>query len=247
MTRILRVFSICFNLCSCKRNNSLINLSKNPCFAFILERSDNVLNFLGVNVVCGKNEMTISIRKTLLKGIDVEHIRLSDVNCRAIENPTGDRFILQTELTKCGTKVRHAKNFVIYKNKVEEIPLENGQIVTRVREVEIPFSCYYSNTGVVSAVGLEVTSKKIIFSRKGFGQFILEMNIFPNSDFVNNYRKEDFPVSVTLRERLFVKVSVDTDDEKLEIMAETCFATPDPDPKKLALKYMFIEDGYGLV
>lgn len=73
------------------------------------------------------------------------------------------------------------------------------------------------------------------------------MNIFLNSDFVNNYRKEDFLVFVILRECLFVKVSVDIDDEKFEIMVEICFVIFDFDFNKFVLKYMFIEDGYGFV
>ncbi|XP_078354042.1 uncharacterized protein LOC144638689 isoform X1 [Oculina patagonica] len=194
-----------------------------------------------VNVTCLKDEMLISIPKNLLHGLDREHLRLTDVNCGATETPT--HFILHTRLTECHTTSRHTKDFVCYMNKVEEIPVEHHQIITRVREVEIPFSCYYSNMGVVSAVGLEVKSKKIIFSKKGYGEFVLEMKIFPNSQFIGDYKKKDFPVYVPLRKMLFVEVSVDTEDSRLEILAEECFATPDPDPNKAGLKYTFIEDG----
>ena len=186
--------------------------------------------------------MYISIPRSLLHGLDVEHLRLSDVNCGATETPT--HFTLHTSLTGCHTKSRHTNNFVSYSNKVEEIPLEEGQIITRVREVEIPFSCYYSNMGIVSAVGLEVKSKKIIFSKKGFGEFVLEMKIFPDDQFLYHYKKKDFPVQVKLRQKLYVEVSVDTQDSRLEILAEECFATPDPNPDNAVLVYTFIEDGY---
>ena len=186
--------------------------------------------------------MYISIPKYLLHGLDREHLRLTDVNCGATETPT--HFILHTKLTECHTKSRHTKDFVCYMNAVEEIPVEHHQIITRVREVEIPFSCYYSNMGVVSAVGLEVKSKKIIFSKKGYGEFVLEMKVFPNYQFIGEYKKKDFPVYVPLRKILFVEVSVDTEDSRLEILAEECFATPDPDPNKPGLKYTFIQDGY---
>ncbi|XP_078354329.1 pancreatic secretory granule membrane major glycoprotein GP2-like isoform X3 [Oculina patagonica] len=195
----------------------------------------------GVKVTCGKDEMNISIPKNLLHGLDREHLRLTDVNCGATETST--HFILHTRLTECHTTSRHTKDFVCYMNKVEEIPVEHHQIITRVREVEIPFSCYYSNMGVVSAVGLEVKSKKIIFSKKGYGEFVLEMKIFPNNQFIGDYKKKDFPVYVPLRKILFVEVSVDTEDSRLKILAEECFATPDPDPNKAGLKYTFIEDG----
>ena len=197
--------------------------------------------FTDVNVTCLQNDMYISIPRILLHGLDAEHLRLSDVNCGATETPT--HFILHTSLTGCHTRSRHTEKFVCYSNKVEEIPLEEGQIITRVREVEIPFACYYSNMGVVSAVGLEVKSKKIVFSEKGYGEFVLEMNIFPDDDFLSPYTKKDFPVEIKLRKELFVEVSVDTEDSRLEILAEECFATPDPDPNNEVLRYTFIQYG----
>lgn len=194
-----------------------------------------------VNVTCGKNEMSISIPKRILRGLDKEHLRLSDVKCGAKETETA--FVLNTKLTECLTVSKHTKDFVCYMNKVFEIPIGPNQIITRVREVEIPFSCYYSNTGVVSAVGLEVQSKKIIFSKRGNGKFVLEMKIFPDNRFLVHYKKKDFPLYVPLRAELFVEVSVRTEDARLRILAEECFATPDPDPNKPGLKYTFIKDG----
>jgi len=185
--------------------------------------------------------MWIKIPKYLLPALDREHLRLSDVNCGATETRT--HYILHTKLTECHTVSRHTKNFVCYMNKVEEIPVQPHQIITRVREVEIPFSCYYNNMGVVSAVGLQVKSKKIVFSKKGYGKFVLEMKIFPSASFQYEYKKKDFPVMLPLRKILYVEVSVDTEDRRLEILAEECFATPDPDPNKPGLKYTFIRDG----
>ncbi|KAJ7340239.1 Oncoprotein-induced transcript 3 protein [Desmophyllum pertusum] len=168
-----------------------------------------------VNVTCGKNEMYISIPKKLLPGLDREHLRLTDLNCGATQTPT--HFILRTNLTNCRTKIKHTKDFISYMNKVEEIPVAPNQIITRVREVEIPFSCYYSNTGVVSAVGLQVKSKKIIFSKRGHGEFVLEMKIFPDNSFLGQYKEKDFPVDVPLRKELFIEVSVDTEDGRVAI------------------------------
>lgn len=196
-----------------------------------------------VIVTCGQNEMSISIPKSVLNGLDVEHIRLTNESCGATENPARDRYILETDLTACGTTKSHIEDFVTYMNTVEEIPVEDDQIITRVREVEIPFTCAYSDTGVVSAVGLQVESKKIVFSEKGLGEFVLEMNIFPDDSYERQYTKRDFPVTVPLRKILFVQVSVDTEDSRLAILAETCFATPDANPNKPGLKYVFINDG----
>ena len=152
--------------------------------------------------------------------------------------------VKHTKLTECQTLSRSTKHFVSYTNNVLQIPVAPHQIITRVREVEIPFTCYYSNTGVVSSVGLEVKSKKIIFSNKGLGKFVLEMNIFPDNRYLGHYTKKDFPVKVPLRKTLYVKIGVDTQDHRLEILGEECFATPDPDPSKPGVsKYTFIKDG----
>ena len=74
------------------------------------------------------------------------------------------------------------------------------------------------------------------------------MKIVPDSRFLFYNKKQDFPVNVAVGEKLFVEVSVDTQDTRLEILAEECFATPDSisDPNKPGLKYTFIKDGYDI-
>ena len=116
-------------------------------------------------------------------------------------------------------------------------------IVTRVREIEIPFSCYLSKYGVVSSVGWKPSNRKLVFSDEGKGNFTLSLNMFPDNRFVSHYMKDDFPVAVVLRERLFFEVSVLSDDKQLSIIADRCYATPTQDQTN-SLKYEFIKKGY---
>ena len=125
---------------------------------------------------CRQHDMVIYLPKELLYGLDREHLRLIDINCRATENAT--HFILETDLTKCGTILKHRKGFVVYSNMVSEIPLKKHQLVTRVRQAMIQFHCYYSDWGVVSSIGIKPTSKKIVFSSKGFGSFTITLDLF---------------------------------------------------------------------
>lgn len=49
------------------------------------------------------------------------------------------------------------------------------------------------------------------------------------------YRPEDFPLSLKLRQNIYLQGRVQTNDKRLSIIAERCFATPTPnnnDPKK---------------
>ena len=125
---------------------------------------------------CLQNEMSINIPKPILKGMDREHIRLLDPSCKATETPT--HFNLKTPLTGCSSTRRYTKSAIVYSNKVLEIPLKNEDITTRVREIEIPFSCYYANYGVATAVGLKPRSRKLVFSEKGNGNFTVILELF---------------------------------------------------------------------
>ena len=112
--------------------------------------------------------------------------------------------------------------------RVEEIPIKPGQIITRIRKGESRFASFYSNMGVVSAVGLQVKSKKIVFSEKGFEKSVLILDIYPTPKFGLPFKKKDFPIVVLLRKILYVKASVDTEDRRLRILAVDCWATPNP-------------------
>lgn len=120
--------------------------------------------------------MSITIPKQILKGMDREHIRLLDTNCKATE--TNKHFNLRTPLTGCNSTRRYTKSAIVYSNKVLEIPLKNTDIITRVREIEIPFSCYYSNYGMATAVGLKPRNRKLVFSEKGIANFTVLLELY---------------------------------------------------------------------
>ncbi|KAJ7375894.1 hypothetical protein OS493_038215 [Desmophyllum pertusum] len=175
----------------------------------------------GVIVNCLQNEMSITIPKPILKGMDREHIRLLDPSCKATETPT--HFNLKTPLTGCSSTRRYTKSAIVYSNKVLEIPLKNEDITTRVREIEIPFSCYYANHGVATAVGLKPRSRKLVFSEKGNGKLHCYLGIVP-------------------QQQMYVQGRVDSNDRKLSIMVGKCFATPTPDENNLK-RHDLISDG----
>ena len=134
----------------------------------------------GVELDCGQNDMTITLPKSLLQGLDRQHLRLIDVNCRAFENAT--HFFLRTQLIGCKTVLKQRGDYFIYSNMVSEIPLKENQIVTRVRDAMIPFYCFYSKWGVVSSIGIKPSSKKIILSSRGYGKFTLTLDLFKGNE-----------------------------------------------------------------
>ena len=105
----------------------------------------------GVKVLCNSENMTIIVPKSLLLGMDRDHLRLLDTSCKATQTST--HFSLTTPLTGCNTTSRHTSSAIVYSNAVLEIPVAVKDVVTRVREIEIKFSCFYSKYGVVSSIG----------------------------------------------------------------------------------------------
>ena len=194
----------------------------------------------GVDVQCNSKNMTIIIPKSLLRGMDREHLRLLDTTCKATE--TSAHFSLTTPLTSCHTASRHTPTAIVYSNAVLEIPVAAEDVVTRVRKIEIQLSCSYSKYSVVSSVGWKPRNRKLVFSDESQGNFTLSLNMFPDKRFVSPYMKDDFPVAVVLRKLLFFEVSVTSDDKQLSIIADRCFATPTQDQKN-PLKYEFIIKG----
>lgn len=138
----------------------------------------------GVLVRCLQNKMSITIPKPILKGMDREHIRLLNPNCGATENAT--HFTLITALTKCNTTRRHTKSSIVYSNTVLEISLKQNDIITRAREIEIPFSCHYSNSRTATAIGMRPENRKLVFSEKGKGNFTILLELFYNKRFETN-------------------------------------------------------------
>ena len=162
--------------------------------------------------------MTIIIPKSLLRGIDREQLRLLDSTCKAEE--TNVDFSLMTPLTGCNTTRKQTDSAIVYSNTVLEIPVAAADVVTRVREIEIQFNCFYSMYGVVSSVGWKPSNKKLVFNYEGKGNFTLSLNMYPDKRFVSSYKKDDFPVAVVLRKRLFFEALVTSGDKQLSITAD---------------------------
>ena len=140
--------------------------------------------------------MLLTLPKSLLKGVDRHHLILKEKDCSASENRT--HFFMQTLLTGCKTQLRHRDNFAIYSNMVTEIPLKQDQTVTRVRDVTIPFRCFYSELGVASSIGIKPVSKKVILSSRGMGKFTLTLDLFKSTQQVFCF-KYFFPIKQVTR------------------------------------------------
>ena len=180
--------------------------------------------------------MEIVLPKNLIHNLEHEHLSLLDPACRASGNVT--HYSLSTAVTECGTTSHVYKNFIVYTNRVLESPNENSDVVTHVgkNEIKVPFSCYFNNLEIVHAVGFKPVAQKIHVYVKGRGNYDLSLDIFKDKSYGEGaralvsaspkYTQADFPVSVHLRERVYVQASLDTREKDLKIFASNCCSTP---------------------
>ena len=60
--------------------------------------------------------------------------------------------------------------------------------------------------------------------------------------YISPYSQDDYPVMFYLRERIYFEVCVDTEDDRLTILALECYATPSQD-RNSQPRYDVIRDG----
>ena len=180
--------------------------------------------------------MQIDLPKNLIHNLAHEHLSLLDPACRA--NGNGTHYSLSTDITQCGTTSHKYKNFIVYTNRVLESPNEDSDVVTHVgkNEIKVPFSCYYNDLEIVHAVGYKPVVKQIHVYVQGRGNYALSLDIFKDGSFGEGaralapssakYTQADFPISVQLRERVFVEASLDTRETDLRVFASNCCSTP---------------------
>lgn len=181
--------------------------------------------------------MEIVLPRNLIHNLVHEHLSLIDPDCRAHGNAT--HYSLSTDITQCGTSSHVYKNFIVYTNRVIESPNEDSDVITHVgeNEIQVPFSCYYNDLEIVHAVGYKPVAQKIHVYVKGRGEYALSLDIFKDKTYGEQgsravapssakYTQADFPISVHLRERVYVQASLDTREKDLKIFASNCCSTP---------------------
>ena len=73
-----------------------------------------------------------------------------------------------------------------------------------------------------------------------FGNFTFLMDMYPTSEYEDPY--DTYPVRKNLNDKMYLEVKVVSNDSKLVLFPEKCWATPSPDPED-GKSFNFIEGG----
>lgn len=193
---------------------------------------------------CGTKHITVTIRKAYIPDFQLNDLRLRDTSCPAAENKgeNGTHFILQVPLVQCGTQSSQNNKSILYSNYVRQRPVEND-VINRLSILRMPFTCAYPKEASASLDQLNVTpqEKPQVYQIDGQGGFNLQMTIFKDDSYTESYGAADYPVSMGLNQPMYVQLAVDSPDDRLSIIADSCYATPTQDPQDNS-KYYIIED-----
>lgn len=193
-----------------------------------------------VTVDCDFDQMQVHIEKSLIPEFEMRDVRLLDPNCQPTKSENSSHMTVTAPLIGCGTTLEHTKDSLIYRNMIKDARVTQS-IISRLQDLEIPFECAYPNQAEASLIQMNITNTKVIFlaPQDGSGMFDLDLNIYKSEDYDEEYIS--FPLAVTLQQRLYLQVSVDTPDTRLGIVADTCYATPINSISK-KIKYDIIVD-----
>ncbi|KAK3750401.1 hypothetical protein QZH41_005560 [Actinostola sp. cb2023] len=112
----------------------------------------------GATVQCQKDVMYIDLDRKSLIGYSAVDLSLQNTSCRATSNET--HYSLKAPLVGCGTEIKFTPEAVVYTNMVKEYRSADGMI-TRIQDIRIPFSCFYTKEGVTSTFGVLPTKVAI--------------------------------------------------------------------------------------
>ncbi|KAJ7361735.1 hypothetical protein OS493_014375 [Desmophyllum pertusum] len=85
--------------------------------------------------------------------------------------------------------------------------------------------------------------EKVIYTRTAeFGNFTFTMDMYETDQYETPYTS--YPVNKDLNAKMYLEVKVSSNDSKLVLIPEKCWATPDQDPDN-SKSFAFIEEGCG--
>lgn len=211
-------------------------------FALVLQSCGTQAEFDEmVAVECEQGQMRVHIDKTLIPDFRLKDLRLLDPSCQPPKSENSSYVTITVPLTSCGTTMEHTGENVIYRNMVKD-GYEPQAIISRLQVLEIPFECAYPNQAAASLLEMNIKESGLILLTPdhGSGAFDLDMSLYKSEDYDEEYTS--FPLAVTLQQRLYFQVSVDTPDTRVGIVADFCYATPINSLSKKT-KYDIILDG----
>ncbi|KAJ7377446.1 hypothetical protein OS493_029349 [Desmophyllum pertusum] len=149
---------------------------------------------------------------------------------------------LQTSLNDCGTTHNESEDTITFYNKVQSLQFSPGNVITREQNVSIAFYCSYGRKALVRNPSFKTWKNIFTASEGGYGNFTFMMDLYRTPTYHTPYSRDDYPITVTLQDQLFIQIAVKSNQSNLVVFIDTCKATPSTDPYSVP-QYIFMQRG----
>ncbi|KAK7912648.1 hypothetical protein WMY93_012859 [Mugilogobius chulae] len=210
--------------------------SEMRCVVIVVTRS--TLTQGKADVTCKSNQMTVSLEKASMPGIDVNYLMLLDKSCSLTSN--GTHIMGTMTFTACGTIIEDKGDFIVFSNEIDSFELPT-EVITRRKKVKIGFSCQFPKFISISTY-FKVHQDDYIFTESKFGSFGYTFEIYKDSNFTQKVEPNEYPVEVKLFDIIYMSIQAKSDLQQVTMFVESCKATPDDNPDN-TLNYDIIKDG----
>ncbi|KAI8520909.1 Oncoprotein-induced transcript 3 protein [Branchiostoma belcheri] len=193
------------------------------------------------STTCSNDYMELSIPEDQLTDIDLNNLHWRpDRNCGATTN--GSHYLFRTELYDCGTEVTFGAKYVTFLNTINILGTHlNSGVITREGDIWITSKCNYERKEWVDSTFLPIPGG-LNFTEEGFGQLEVRLSMFPTRQYLRQYRADQYPIHLRLRQHVYMQLEVQGHAQKLSVLALNCKATMSPSPND-SLQYQLIRDG----
>ncbi|KAM9765034.1 uncharacterized protein ACNS7B_022254 [Menidia menidia] len=225
-------YSICF--VSEALNNYQAFHSEMRCVTVYVARHE-------ATVTCNETTMTIEIEKTSVIRSHEGSLHLNsftDSSCNLTKNSNSTHLVGVMPLSSCGTLIEEDNDDIIFSNVITSADV--GQTISRGQHVDVAFSCAYPKRANLS-LGFSHKNPSA-FSERGFGSFSFQFEFFETESFARRVEAGSYPVTVYLRQMLYMQIDSSSSIPDTQLFVESCRATPYDNPNA-RLSYSIIEDG----
>ena len=106
-------------------------------------------------------------------------------------------------------------------------------LITRSKQLRVAFSCAFPTTSKVSANGFDLKDivSDVLKEEQGYGEFTVNINLYKDQGFTQRLDNGAKPVEISVQDRIFFEVKLDSNDKRLTVFAENCSVTPTSNKK----------------
>lgn len=187
-------------------------------------------------VQCYTDKMTL----TLSDINDVESYHLLDHECTF----SGDEVGIDTPLNSCGTRSYYNETHIVYKNILFGVTRgsENDVISRGDGNFEIAYECSYMKTGNTDDIAWEARGH-VRVAVKGIGEFAFALDLFNDDSFEEKFNSSQYPVMLSLKDNIYLEVSLITTDDNLSLLVSDVKASDSPSGEEGSFSYSLVQNG----